>query len=550
MKQKIKILSNFNTDNLHNFLKNDFDRNKFSIEISPYGQFFQKIFKYINSKKTNDICIVWSQAEYTFKNFNQILNYEKISYKELKKEINQFVQLIKKLSYKSERIIIFSWNEPRYERGRYLNDYSHEAGITNNLNFINSYVAKSLSSHKNIHFINSNMFLSNDHEDYNPKLWYAAKIPYDQNVFKKASLELKQIINHIYEPKIKLIILDLDNTLWGGVLGDLGWEKIKIGGHSITGESFLHFQRKLKALNNLGVQLAISSKNNEEVALGAIKKNYNMILKKENFSTWRINWKNKAENIKEIIRELNLLNENVIFIDDNPSERARVKSSIKGINVPDWPTDPTHYVQELHRINKFDFSSIVTKEDLKRTEYYKDNLARQKNRQILSEEQWLKTLNTKVYFKKVNNENKDRVLQLINRTNQMNLSTNRISESNLNSMIKKSNLFLYCCSVEDKFGEMGIVGFFNLEIKKKGGYIKDFLLSCRAFGRGIEESMIYKNTLLLNSKKIKYLELKYKKTTKNNPCLVFLSKNFKNNKNIFFLKKVKEFKKPRALKIY
>lgn len=548
MKKSIELLSNFNTDNLYQFLEEDLNKEKYILKKGLYGQFFQRIFKIINSKKNKNTMILWSQVEHTFKNFDKILNYENVSIKDLNKELDQYILLMKKLSLKCENIIIFSWTIPRYEKGRYLNDFTHQSGIVKNIDFINNYVAKSLEKNKNIYFLNSNFFIKDNDSDYNPKLWYAAKIPYSQETFRKTSLEINKVLNYIYGNKIKLIILDLDNTLWGGVLGDLGWKKIKIGGLSISGEAFYDFQKKLKALNNLGVQLAISSKNEEYLALEAINKNPNIILKRNNFSSWRINWKDKATNVKEIINELNLLNESVLFIDDNPAERDRVRNSVKGINVPDWPSDPVYFSKALNEITEFSFSSVTTKEDLKRTKYYKDNFARQRQKKFLTENEWLKSLNTKIYFKNINNENKDRIIQLINRTNQMNLSTNRLTEKDLNIMKKKSNIFLYCCRVEDKFGDMGIVGFFSLEIKDKKGIIRDFLLSCRAFGREIERSMIYKCIQLIKYKNIKYLELRYKKTKKNKPCLNFLNENFDKKGKIYFLKNIELFKKPKNLK--
>ena len=548
-KKKIELLSNFNITSLYEFLEQDLNKKKYYLKKPSYGQFFQKILNLIKSKTPNDISIVWTQAEHTFECFKKILNYETVSDSILKKEADQYIIFLKNLSDKTKHLIIFSWTLPRYERGRFLNDFTNEMGLTHKINILNNYVSDSLRKNKNVYFINSDLIIKENIHDYNPKLWYAAKVPFTQNTFQIASKEIQNIINFTEGKSIKLIILDLDNTLWGGVLGDAGWQKLKIGGHSIAGESFENFQNKLKALNNLGVQLAICSKNDEHTALEAIEKNPNMILKKKNFSSWKINWDDKAENIRKIITELNLSAENVLFIDDSVIERDRVKKSIKEIKVPEWPNDPSQYVKKLFELGCFNYSSISTSEDLNRTKYYKDNLKRNKSKELLSEENWLKSLKTHVYFKKIAETNKDRIYQLLQRTNQMNLSTNRLTVKDLDKLQKNKNNYLYCCSVKDKFGDMGIIGFFNLKIEKEKGCVKDFILSCRAFGREIENSMIYKIVQILKSKNIKYLELNYKKTKKNKPCLSFLNNNFKRKKNRFFLHGFKDQLKPKTLKI-
>lgn len=551
MKKEIEILSDFNVDNLHNFLLNDLTNKDYKLKKPNFGSFFEKSFKIIQSKNSKHICIVWTQAEKISNNFNKLINYENANLKELKKEIKEYINILKQLSKKSKFLLVMSWTLPFNEKGRYLRDFTDDLGVTKNLSIINLQIANELKNFNNIYFLNSEFIINQNNSDYNPKYWYVAKIPFSLKVFESASREIVKIINSLNGKNIKLIILDLDNTLWGGVLGDLGWQKISIGGLSASGEAFQDFQKKLKGLTNLGIQLAISSKNTEEVALEALKKNKNMILKIKDFSSWRINWKDKAINIREIITELNFTNDNVLFIDDNISERDRVRKSIKGINVPEWPSDPCLYKKTLLELNCFDFSKQITKEDLNRTKYYQENSKRVKIKDnFLSEDKWLKSLKTKVLFKKIDLSNITRVIQLIHRTNQMNLSTRRLNQKEVETLKKKKNNFLYTCEVKDKFGEMGIVGFFNLEIKEKKGIVRDFILSCRAFGRGIEKTMIYKMSKILKTKNVSKIVLNYKKTKKNKPCFLFLQKNFnQKKKNFFFQNDVKKNQLPSFISI-
>ena len=551
MKQNINIFSDFNTEILYNFLRQKLDEKSFKINKPIFGFFYENLFKFTKDKKKSHLSVVWTKVDSVVNSFNKILDYEKVNYKTLIKETDIYINLIKQLSHNSNHVLVFSWTLPQFSKGKFFNDFTDETGITKNLNILNKRVADSLKKYKNISFLNINYITDGNDTDYNPKLWFLAKIPFTQKIFELASEEIFKIIRIIKGQFVKLIVLDLDNTLWGGNVGDLGWQRINLGGHNALGEAFVEFQKKLKALNNLGVQLAISSKNDESKAMAAISKNKNMILRQKNFISWRINWKDKAKNIKDILKELNLSAENVLFLDDNLRERMRVKKSIKGINVPDLSDGPFFYSSILMNSGNFDFSKNITTEDLKRTQYYKDNGKRaQLKEKFISEENWLRSLNSRVSFKKLDSSNLGRILQLILRVNQMNLTTRRLSQKNLIDLRKKLNNYLICCDLKDRFGEMGIIGFFNLEIKNNVAVVKDFLLSCRAFGRNIEKSMVFKMCQIMKSKKIRQLELNYVKTKKNSPCFNFLKENFKSiKKNKFILNDINNFKLPRHLKI-
>ena len=322
----------------------------------------------------------------------------------------------------------------------------------------------------------------------------------------------------------KLLILDLDNTLWGGTIGDLGWKKIVLGGHDYLGEAFQDFQSKIKSLKNKGVQLAIISKNDEKVALEAFDKNKEMILKKEDFASWKINWDDKAKNLLEITKELNLSPDACVFIDDNINERNRIKTAISDVLVPDLPEDPSFYVDTLSKLNCFNKSDF-TKEDELRTKFYKDEKKREKiKKNFVSHDAWLKSLKIKVTFEKVNSENKIRVLQLINKTNQMNLTTRRLNEDQLQKIIQDARIEIKALRVSDKLGDMGLVGIYVIKFEKKETNVLDFILSCRAFGRSIENLMVYNIFLSSKKNKSKKINFKYLKTKKNKPCLDFLKK--------------------------
>ena len=203
----------------------------------------------------------------------------------------------------------------------------------------------------------------------NPKRWYMAKLPFAHAVFKEAAKDLRAMLLGAYGQSRKLLLLDLDDTLWGGIVGEDGWEKLNLGGHDPIGEAFLDFQRALKSLSRQGVLLGIVSKNDEAVALEAFRRHPEMALRVEDFAGRRINWEDKAKNIVELTRELNLGLQSVVFIDDNPYERARVRETLPEVFVPEWPEDKMSYRAALLSLGCFDRPRI-TEEDKRRTEMY------------------------------------------------------------------------------------------------------------------------------------------------------------------------------------
>ncbi len=549
MKKEIQIISDFNSELFYNYLNNIIDKKIYNLNKPNFEMFGSSCYKIINSKGKNHVLIAWNRAEVTIKEFSNLLIENKLSEKKLFKEVDDYINLILKLSEKTENLILFSWSLPYLEKGQYLKDLTDDNGLSYNLNKMNLRISDAIKKKSNIYLFNIDFLLQKNDEPFNPKLWYATKTPYNNKLFEIASDDFKEIIENFTIPRKKLLILDLDNTLWGGVIGDLGWKKINLGGHNYLGEAFVDFQKKIKSLKGKGIQLAIISKNDEKIALEAFRKNKEMILKLKDFATWRINWKDKAQNLQEIVKELNLSTDSCVFIDDNINERNRIKTAFPEILVPDWPNDPSYYSEEFLKLNCFN-SNYLTKEDENRTQYYKDEKKREKTKKnFLSHDKWLNSLKIKVKTENINEENKLRVLQLINKTNQMNLSTRRYSEKELNQILKNKRVLSGTIRVKDKLGDMGLVGIFIIEIKQKEINVLDFILSCRAFGRSIENYMFYQINLYAKKNKIKKVVFPYKKTKKNQPTLEFLKslKLKKNDKNNYIFNNEFKTLKPKHL---
>jgi len=356
---------------------------------------------------------------------------------------------------------------------------------------------------------------------FNPKLWYLGKIPFANGVFKEAVRDIKAGIRALSGRSKKLIILDLDETLWGGIVGDVGWQNLVLGGHDPIGEAFVDFQKELKALKNRGILLAVVSKNEEAVALEALREHPEMILREEDLAGWQINWQDKAQNLVELVDALNLGLESAVFIDDNPAERARVREAIPEVFVPDWPEDKLLYRQALLSLDCFDKGSI-SDEDRQRTQMYATERQRaQLKRTVGSLDEWLQNLDIQVTVEALEDANLSRVTQLLNKTNQLNLSTRRLTSPELVTWTSGEAHRFCAIRVSDKFGDAGLTGILSTEVERGTLRIVDFILSCRVMGRNIEEAMLAIAIGHGRALGLRKLLARYIATKKNKPCLDF-----------------------------
>ena len=342
-----------------------------------------------------------------------------------------------------------------------MQDWKEGLGIQNILTQMNLQLSNNIKDLNNIFLIDSQRWLFCNDPKSAAKLWYSAKIPFSNEVFLNAAETFKGSINGFLGRSKKLIILDLDNTLWGGVVGETGWEGINLGGHDMTGEAFVDFQLSLKNLTRKGIQLGIVSKNDETVALDAINKHPSMVLQESDFAAWRINWNDKAENVYELVNEINLGLDSVVFIDDNPAERKRVQDAYPEVLVPEWPKDISLYKNTLNELNCFHNPSI-SREDRERTAMYVAERQRKNKKTKTSKSSWLLDLKTEIKISTLTDENISRVSQLFNKTNQLNLSTRRLNVNEIKKWNSERNNSILTFSVSDCFGDLGLVGIVGL----------------------------------------------------------------------------------------
>lgn len=324
---------------------------------------------------------------------------------------------------------------------------------------------------------------------YTDKMWYLARIPFSAAAREQIVREIEHCEKMLETPK-KVLLLDLDNTLWGGVIGEGNGNDIRLGDEK-SGLIYKNLQRVIRSMKDCGVVLGIVSKNNPEDALKVIKEHPHMILREEDFAVCKINWEPKDKNIREIAAQLNLGTDSMVFFDDNPAERALVQESMPEVIVPDFPAQAEQLPAVMMQIFRNYFEKwVYTKEDTEKTQQYRANAKRKE----LEEQQtdyagFLKSLD--ICIKRVDaSENRERFLQLLNKTNQFNLTTTRYTEAQLERLLAdKEGCEIYLFEVKDRFGNNGITAAVIVRYGVKAE-IESFVMSCRIMGRMIENMVL------------------------------------------------------------
>ena len=491
------------------------------VEISPFGQVVQAL---MDTPPTDgsDFAVVWTQPASAIASFARLLGGEPVPEKDLLAEVDEFSRVVERGADGYRFVFVPTWTHPAYDRGLGLLD-CREGGVSRALAAMNLRLMDNLAKRANVHVLGAQRWIERAGKSaYAPKPWYLGKVPFDGEVFAEAAREIHGAIRALTGLSRKLLVLDLDDTMWGGIVGDVGWENLRLGGHDSLGESFVDFQRAVKALTRRGIILGIVSKNEDATAMDAIRNHPEMVLREDDFVGRRINWRDKAQNIADLVAELNLGLQSVVFIDDNPVERARVREALPEVFVPEWPEDKLLYKSALQSLRCFDVAAI-SKEDAERTQLYASERKRDElQRQVGSIDEWLLGLGITVRAEPLAQHNRPRATQLLNKTNQMNLSTRRFTEDELFAWAHEPNRRLWAVTVGDKFGDAGLTGIVSVETA--GGTVKvvDFILSCRVMGRKIEDTLLHLAVEHARAQGAEKVVVEYLPTSKNKPCLSFL----------------------------
>ena len=311
----------------------------------------------------------------------------------------------------------------------------------------------------------------------------------------------------------KCLALDLDNTLWGGIVGEDGWQEVKIGG-SYPANLYSELQREIRSLHDRGVALVLISKNNENDAWEVFDRRSEMVLKRSDISAHRINWNDKVHNLRELANELNLGLDAFVVLDDNPVERTLIEQSLPEVEV--CPAgDPLEMLRWLTTCGRFDTLAITQEDELRAKSYAAAAERKRLASSSTNLDDYLATLETVVEVGRLTDKQLSRVAQLTQKTNQFNLTTRRYSENDLQTRMNESNWNIYWCSCRDRFADEGIIGAAIAVEEKEGWHLDTLLMSCRVLGRGVEKAFL--QTILDEAEKrgAKYVSGEYIRTSKN-----------------------------------
>jgi FkbH-like protein len=398
-----------------------------------------------------------------------------------------------------------------------------EFGFHDMISEINQELSKIAKDESSVYVYNFNQFVSKFGEknifDYRQFFIGDIKIAFDYIPY--LANDLMGYVKPMLGLNKKCIVLDLDNTLWGGIVGEDEFDGIELG-QSSNGKAFVEFQKHLLSLWQQGIILAINSKNNFEDAIKVIREHPDMVLKEEHFASLQINWNDKAQNLKVISEELNIGLGSIVYFDDDPVNQERIKQEIPEVLTVKLPEDPSQYTDILMSLNDFNVLQ-KTDEDLKRGKMYSQQRQRTELEQSTkSIDDFLKQLNIKVKIKKADKFTIPRISQLTLKTNQFNLTTKRYQEEDILKFSSDNNMIVGCAQIEDKFGDSGITNAFIIEKNDKEWKIDTFLLSCRIIGRGIEDAIISYILKEAKNQGVEKIRADFIPTKKNSPAEAFL----------------------------
>jgi FkbH-like protein len=324
---------------------------------------------------------------------------------------------------------------------------------------------------------------------HDERKWLTARLPIAASHLLHMAHECMRFIVPLSGRTAKVLVVDLDNTLWGGVIGEDGMTGIKVG-PEYPGAAYQALHRALLDLSRKGILLAVCSKNNLDDAMEALEKHPGMLVRAKHFAAMRINWTDKAQNLREIAQELNVGIDALAFLDDNPFEREQVRAALPEATVIDLGKDPLEYASAVRNCAVFERLTLSS-EDQQRTEMYaaqKQRAGAEQNFQ--SKEDFFRFLEQEADLEPVSNLTLTRVAQLTQKTNQFNLTTRRYTEPQIAEMAKKPDWHIFSIRVRDRFGDHGLVGVAIAHDEGEQCEVDTFLLSCRVIGRTVETALL------------------------------------------------------------
>ncbi|MBK6896658.1 MAG: HAD-IIIC family phosphatase [Alphaproteobacteria bacterium] len=491
------------------------------IVAGPYNQLHQLC---IDHKTVLDrdhdfdaLILLWRLEDILPEALEGALQQDEKSFERMAQEIRQLAQSIKKLrSTFAGTVIISTPPYPslnafdlqelgQYEKGRAV--YNHLLEIWNNeLDSIEGIKIFDLAGLLTVAGLNP---------AHDPRKWYLYRQPYTEQFSLQIGKVLARILASGKISAKKCIVLDADNTMWGGVIGEDGLGGIEIG-NDFPGLAFRDFQKQMLHFQKQGIMLAIASKNNEEDVLEVLDKHDAMVLRREHFSAMEINWVSKVEGIKNIAKRLNIGTDALVFVDDNKKEIGEVQERLPEVTCFLVPEELAEFPGLLKNTGLFDLGE-VTKEDRERTKMMAQESIRKQASEQVSEEEFRAALGLKVKVFEVDSQHLARTTQLINKTNQFNVTTIRRSQDEVKALCDSPDAIVLATEIEDRYGEYGLVGVAILKKSEdpKIWDIDTLLMSCRVLGRGADTAFLAQVIEAARQKGAQTVRGKYIPTQKN-----------------------------------
>jgi len=519
---RIVVLRNITIEAIESFIRYfalDLGFNA-TVRFGQYDNIFQEATSEENELIASSDCIfLFTHLENLSKTL--VSKFPKLSSKQIAREIdridNYVTSILSGIRKKTNSMILWHGFLASIYPNLGIADNLIERGQNDVILELNENLRKALRSYRSSYYVDMTLCLERvGYTDFcDDRYWHIGGAPYGKEALIEIAREDMKYIRASTGKSKKCVVLDCDNTLWGGIVGEVGIERIKLG-PEYPGSPFYDFQQELVNLYNRGIILTICSKNNEEDVWEVFEKHPNMILKKTHIATSRINWNDKASNIIEIAEEMNIGVDSLVFLDDSEFEINLVKQAIPDISVIHLPANTAARSRAtLSSCGLFD-SLTFSEEDKRRGEMYKGDMRRKEiKRKAVNLESYLESLEMTLEIKFSDDLSIPRIAQLTQKTNQFNLTTKRYTEADIEGYHKSKDVDVVYLYLEDRFGSLGIVGVSIVKYQDECALIDTFLLSCRAIGRDVESVLLDYLCRLAKNRKANKIVGEYIPSSKN-----------------------------------
>ena len=527
---RIAYLSDHTLDSLSRHVSVQAARAGLRVEnyLAPYDQHFQEVLDPNSGLAAFRPNLIFLSVSLSYLAPNLVHAFLDLSAEDRKAEILNVVDHLRSwadvaLDRSKGMLVISNFPRPSYPAAS-IADGSMEFGEAEFYAELNLSLLREFRAERRVSVLDLDLVLARVGRRHaaNARLAYLAKIPWAEAALPEMANEVLRHVRATLGQARKCLVLDLDNTLWGGVLGEDGVWGIQVGDSNGVARAFADFQRVIKSMARRGVILAVCSKNNHGDVVELFETRQDMPLQLRDFAALRINWEHKHVNLQSIAEELNIGLESLVFVDDNPVECEMVRDCLPQVQTILLPTDPAERPELLRQLGSFE-KFHITSDDINKTAQYRDNAARNASMHASGDlTGFLESLETRLLIEPASERHVPRIHQLFSKTNQFNVTTRRYSVAEIEAFISDPGCHFRVATVSDRFGALGLIALYLIRLDGSIGYIDSFLMSCRAMGRGIETALIneLKRELLVDGQ-LQVLEGHYLPTKKNVPARRF-----------------------------